>query len=92
MVCALARILAVLQDAFGLVLLGRGQRVQRGVGQLAGAAVAVLGILGHALGDHLIQGRRNLPGPQLAGPRGWLHQMRGDQPFDAVGHGTAVPR
>ena len=66
-------ILAVLQNTFSLVLLGHGQRVQRGVGQFTGTAVTILGILGHALGDHLIECRRNLPGAQLAGPRGRLH-------------------
>ena len=78
------RVLTVLQNPGGLVLVRCGQRVEGRVGQCAGAAIALLGVFGHASGDHLIQGRRNHARSQFAGSRGRLHQMRCDHPFDAV--------
>ena len=86
------RVLSVLQDAFGLMLVGRGQCVQGGVGQVTGAAESLIGVLGHALGDDLVQRRRHPSGPQLAGPRRGLHQMRSDQSFECCRPGTAASR
>ncbi len=78
-------VFALLHDAFGLVLLGCGQRGQRGVGEFAGGAVALVRIFRHPAGDHLVERRRNLSRADLAGARGGLHQVCRDQLFDAVG-------
>ena len=72
----------MLANRGGAVLLCGGQRVVGGVGQIPGGAVALPGVLGHTAGDDLIQSRRNLSRPQLAGPRSRFHQMGGDQSLD----------
>ncbi len=66
------------------VLLGSAQRFVGGRGEVAGAGVAVGGILGHAAGDDAVEGGGNARA-ELAGARDGLTQVRGHQGGEAVG-------
>jgi len=79
--------LILLQNTFCLVLLGRCQRMQCGVGQLAGTTITVAGVLGHASGDH----PRPMPAATCPG-LSWLGRGAGSIKCEATNRSTLSPR
>ena len=68
-----------------LVLLGRGQRIVGGDGQIAGGAIALLGFLAMPLAITSSKAGGTIPGRSWLGRGTGSQQMRGNQPFHAVG-------